>query len=213
METTRGQVLSLLRRGPRTVEELARELDLTDNAIRAHLATLERDGLVTQAGLRRGAGAGKPAAIYELTPEVEVRLSRAYAPVLGALLDELANRFPREQTEDLLRAVGHRLAAAVHRREDTPEGRARQAVALLNELGGDASLEADGSGYLIRGCGCPVSAAVSRRSTAFAEETREHGRDDGVDVPRGSHRGGRRAGASVAGWLGRSPARPAPRHR
>ena len=56
METTRGQVLSLLRRGPRTVEELARELDLTDNAIRAHLATLERDGLVTQAGLRRGRG-------------------------------------------------------------------------------------------------------------------------------------------------------------
>ena len=163
METTRGQVLSLLRRGPRTVEELARELDLTDNAIRAHLATLERDGLVTQAGLRRGAGAGKPAAIYELTPEVEVRLSRAYAPVLGALLDELANRFPQEQTEDLLRAVGHRLAAAVHRREDTPEGRARQAVALLNELGGDASLEPDDTGYRIRGCGCPVSAAVSRR--------------------------------------------------
>lgn len=162
METTRGQVLGLLRRGARTVEELARELDLTDNAIRAHLATLERDGLVTQAGLRRGPGAGKPAVIYELTPEVEVRLSRAYAPVLGALLDELAERLPPEETEEVLRAVGHRLAAAV-RREATPEGRARQAVALLNELGGDATLESHGSSYLIRGCGCPVSAAVSRR--------------------------------------------------
>ena len=28
----------------RTVEELAQELDLTDNGVRAHLATLERDG-------------------------------------------------------------------------------------------------------------------------------------------------------------------------
>ena len=37
LETTRGRVLAHLRRGPATVEELARTLDLTDNAIRAHL--------------------------------------------------------------------------------------------------------------------------------------------------------------------------------
>jgi predicted ArsR family transcriptional regulator len=162
-ETTRGQVLGLLRRGARTVEELARALGLTDNAIRAHLATLERDGLVRQEGRRRGSGAGKPAQLYAATEEVELRLSRAYAPVLAALLEELAERLPGEETEKLLSAVGRRLAAAGPRGGETLEDRARDAVALLNELGGDASLEPDGAGFLVRGCGCPLSAAVSRR--------------------------------------------------
>jgi len=31
-----------------TVEELAQALDLTDNGVRAHLTTLERDGIVRQ---------------------------------------------------------------------------------------------------------------------------------------------------------------------
>lgn len=44
-ESTRGRIIMLLRRASRTVEEVAQELDLTDNAVRAHLTTLERDGL------------------------------------------------------------------------------------------------------------------------------------------------------------------------
>jgi predicted ArsR family transcriptional regulator len=48
-ESTRGRVVTLLRRSGRTVEELARELGLTDNGVRAHLATLERDGVVVAA--------------------------------------------------------------------------------------------------------------------------------------------------------------------
>ncbi len=163
LETTRGQVLALLRRGPRTVEELARELGLTDNAIRAHLATLERDGLIRQEGRRRGSGAGKPALLYEADPQVEVRLSRAYAPVLTALVDELVKDLPQDRAESLLRRAGAQLAAAIARPGGTLETRARQAVALLNELGADAALEPDGAGFRIRGCGCPLSAAVSRR--------------------------------------------------
>ncbi|MGH7534952.1 MAG: helix-turn-helix transcriptional regulator [Gemmatimonadales bacterium] len=163
LETTRGQVLGLLRREARTVEELAGELGLTDNAIRAHLATLDRDGLVRQEGVRRGPGAGKPAVVYQLAPDVEAILSRAYAPVLAALLEELTDRLPPEQTEALLLAVGRRLAAAVPRRGGTLEARAREGVAVLNELGGDASLEPDGAGFRVRGSGCPLSAAVARR--------------------------------------------------
>ena len=54
--STKGQVAALLSRGVATVEELARELGLTDNAVRSHLAALERDGLVAQTGVRRGTG-------------------------------------------------------------------------------------------------------------------------------------------------------------
>ena len=168
LETTRGRVIAQLRRGSSAVEELARGLGLTDNAIRAHLTTLERDGFVRQAGTRRGPGAGKPAVIYELAPEAETRLSRAYAPVLTALLEELTGRLAPEQAEVLLLAVGRRLGAAAPRRSGTGtvEERVREAAALLNELGGDASVESDSAGLRIRGCGCPLSAAVARRPEA-----------------------------------------------
>jgi predicted ArsR family transcriptional regulator len=166
LETTRGRVVTQLRRGPSAVEELARGLGLTDNAIRAHLATLERDGLVRQAGTRRGPGAGKPAVIYELAPDAEARFSRAYAPVLTALLEELTARLPPKQTETLLLTVGRRLGARAPRRTGTLEERVRDAVGLLNELGGDASVESGPSGLRIRGCGCPLSAAVARRPEA-----------------------------------------------
>src|SRR3954469_11448670 len=69
--STRGQIVTLLRRGGRTVEELAQGVGLTDNGVRAHLATLERDGIVWQRGTVSSSGGGKPAYVYELTSEAE----------------------------------------------------------------------------------------------------------------------------------------------
>jgi predicted ArsR family transcriptional regulator len=69
-ESTRGRIVTLLRRFGFTVEELAQELLLTNNGVRAHLATFVRDGIVGQRGVvRHESGGGKPAYVYELTPE------------------------------------------------------------------------------------------------------------------------------------------------
>ena len=165
-ETTRGRVLGHLRRGPATVEELAKALDLTDNAIRAHLTALDRDGLLRQTGVRRGPGAGKPAAVYELTAEAETGFSRAYAPVLTALLEELATRLPPLEAEALMRDAGSRLAAAVPLRSAALEDRVREAAAVLNDLGGDVTVDRGPDGTRIRGTGCPLSATVARRPEA-----------------------------------------------
>lgn len=51
--TTRGRIVGLLRRVSRTADDLASELGLTGNVVRAHLTALERDGLIRQQGLRR----------------------------------------------------------------------------------------------------------------------------------------------------------------
>lgn len=162
-ETTRGRVLGILRRGPRTVEELARDLDLTDNAIRAHLATLERDGLVIQDGVRRGPGAGKPAQVFALGPGVAVRLSRAYAPVLATLLDELGDQLGSPRVETLMAAAGRRLAATAPHPSGSLEKRVAAAVGLMHDLGSDATVVPEGSGFRVEGSGCPLSAAVSHR--------------------------------------------------
>lgn len=164
LDTTRGRIIALLRCGARTVEELAQSLGLTDNAVRAHLATLERDGMVRQSGVRRGQGAGKPATVYELPLEAEVAFSRAYSPVLAALLEELVMHLPPSQTEALLAAVGRRLAAPFLPPPTASfRDRLHAAVGVLNALGGSAELEERDGAAVIRGCGCPLAAAVARR--------------------------------------------------
>ncbi|HEY6540985.1 MAG TPA: ArsR family transcriptional regulator [Ktedonobacteraceae bacterium] len=156
--STRGRILTLLRQEKRTVEDLAGELTLTDNAVRAHLATLERDGFVRQQGMRRGTG--KPAFEYELAPEAENLFPKSYGQVLNELLQALEERMSKAELEETLRAVGRRIAA----RWNIPPGdlrvRLEAAIDVLNEMGGMAELEQENGVYTIRGYSCPLAAAV-----------------------------------------------------
>lgn len=156
--STRGRVVALLRRASRTVDELARALDLTDNAVRAHLATLERDGLVRQSGVRRGVG--KPAYAYELSLEAERLFPKLYGRVLHQLLDVLAEHLAPDDLGGLLREVGQRVAAGRKAPEGDLRGRVERAIALLGELGGLAELEEHDGTFVIRGYSCPLAAAV-----------------------------------------------------
>ncbi len=160
-ESTRGRVVSLLRRGAHTVEELAQGLDLTDNGVRVHLATLERDGIVRQRGVRRTAG--KPAYSYELTPEADRLFPKPYAPVLGHLLDMLGERMEPVQLEELMRAVGRRLAPDRGEGSGDTSARLEAAVAFLNEIGGLAELEERDGHLVIRGYSCPLGAVTPGR--------------------------------------------------
>ena len=159
-ESTRGRIVMLLRRSGRTVEELASSQGLTDNGVRAHLAVLERDGIVRQRGsVRRGSGGGKPAYLYELTPEAEELFPKAYEPTLRRLLEVLAERMGPEDTDALLRAVGRGLVEGKTIPTDgTTRARLEAAVGVLNELGGLAQLEERDGAYLIQGYSCPLAA-------------------------------------------------------
>jgi predicted ArsR family transcriptional regulator len=156
--STRGQVVSLLRRGERTVDEMAQTLGLTDNAVRAHLATLERDGLVRQVGLRRGTS--RPAYAYALTPAAERLFPKAYGELLRLLLDVLGERLPPCLLDQALREVGHRVAAANPAPSPELWDRVDYAVTVLQELGGLAEVAEVEDSLLIRGASCPLAAAL-----------------------------------------------------
>ena len=160
--STRGRIVTLLRCTGRTVEELAGALGLTDNGVRSHLAILERDGIVRQHGTVSHDGGGKPAYVYELTPEAEEDLfTKAYRPVLLQLLDAMSERWGPDEAEALLRAAGRRLARERVVPTDGVRARLETAVAVLNELGGFADLEEHGDTFVVRGYSCPLTAVVS----------------------------------------------------
>jgi predicted ArsR family transcriptional regulator len=160
--STRGRMVTLLRRRGQTVDELAAEVGLTNNGVRALLATLERDGLVTQQGsVRSSNGGGKPAYVYELTQEAEGLFPKAYEPTLRQLLDVLSDQLGPEESEALLRLVGRRLAGEHPARSDGAHARLESAVEALNELGGLAELEERDGALVIQGYSCPLAGVTT----------------------------------------------------
>jgi len=148
------------------VDELAAALGLTDNAVRPHLLALERDGLAQQAGSRRGEGAGKPAIVYELHQNAEALLSRAYAPVLGALLEVLTEQLSDREAKRVLRETGRRLAATLGGQATGDlVARAHAAAAVLTGLGGAVDVEPRRGSVTLRGFACPLATAVRRNPT------------------------------------------------
>jgi predicted ArsR family transcriptional regulator len=158
--TTRGRIVTLLRGGERSVEQLAAELGLTDNAVRAHLAALQREQIVQAIGVRRDGGVGKPPSLFAIAPEAQPLFSRAYAPVLTALLAEMRALETPDALRRLLKRVGRRLAPR-SRARGSLDARVRAASKLLNELGGSTEVVRETDGFVIRGHGCPLSEAVA----------------------------------------------------
>ena len=163
LDTTRGRIVMRLQRSELTADELASQLGLTANAVRAHLTAMERDGVVRRVGTR--ARATRPAHVFELSPDVEQLLSRAYVPLLTQLVEVFAEALPARQVEALLRRAGKRLAASMsdgRRPSGSLEARVRHVSTLLNEqLGALTHVERNG-GYVIRGAGCPLSAVTGK---------------------------------------------------
>src|SRR5215217_1179114 len=104
LDTSRGRIVTLLRSGGSTSDEVARKLGLTRSAVRLQISAMERDGVVQKTGKRPGAT--RPSHVFELTPEVEQLLSKAYIPLLSTLVDVFAEGLPAHQLETMLRQVG-----------------------------------------------------------------------------------------------------------
>jgi predicted ArsR family transcriptional regulator len=167
--TTRGQIVAELRRSARTVEELRKTIGITDNAVRAHLSALERDGIVRQASTRPSGR--RPSVVYELTEAAERSFSKAYLPVLTRLVDSLSERMPADELEILLRDVGERLAKEQPSLSGSLRERAEAAASVLTGLGGLAEVEETSNGLVIRGLSCPLADAVrSHPATCHAAQ-------------------------------------------
>jgi predicted ArsR family transcriptional regulator len=165
-KSTRGKIIELLRTRERTVNELAAELHVTDNAVRAHLASLERDRLVFQSGMKPGVR--KPHTTYALGPEAEQLFPKAYGRLVSLLMSIFS---PRVKPQDLragMRAAG-RAVAREHLRDlkgKTRQQRIDAALRILKDLGGAATFREENGKHFIYGNGCPIAAATANHPEA-----------------------------------------------
>jgi predicted ArsR family transcriptional regulator len=160
LASTRGKILALLRAQSRTVNELAAALELTENAVRSHLTSLERDGLIQQLGKRRGFR--KPHVLYSLTPEAEYLFPTAYGSLLRHALTVFGRQLSPQELRASLREVG-RTAADEHLdhvKGQTRNQRIEFALSLLKNLGGDVTVQEGEGKRFIQGNGCAFSAVT-----------------------------------------------------
>jgi predicted ArsR family transcriptional regulator len=163
LDSSRGRIVTVLRTGGLTADDIARTLGLTRSAVRIQITAMERDGVVRKVGKRPGTT--RPSYVFELTPEVEQLLSKAYIPLLTGLVDVFAEALPADQIEALLRKIGIGLAQQVTRGKRVSgglESRAAAASAMMNEhLGAMTRVESNGA-IVIRGAGCPLAALTGK---------------------------------------------------
>jgi predicted ArsR family transcriptional regulator len=144
-----------------TANEIAAELGLTHNAVRAHLAGLQRDGLIREGGLRPGET--RPSVLYELVPRADSVFSRAYIPFIAQLLKVLGERMSRTELDQVMRTVGSGLAAEWPKLNGDLAQRVAAASLLLQELGSLTEVERSNGGFVLRGYGCMLGEAVHGR--------------------------------------------------
>lgn len=159
LRSTRGRVLRTLRRGAHTIPELASALGLTDNAVRAHLTNLERDGMVERVGRRRD-GVGQPAVLYGLTVDGETVFPKAYEAVLDQTLEVLADELGGRRAAGVLRAVGRKMAGDVPRPGGGLDERIGAAREALEELGAALEVRKGPQGPRLEGMSCPLAGVV-----------------------------------------------------
>jgi len=145
----RRQLLRHLLRNKRgaTVDELGHGLGVTRTAIRQHLSSLMRDGLIAPGETR--ASGGRPKQLFVLTDKGREVFPRHYSWFAQLLVEAMA----QEHGATGLRTRLGRIAAAVvaQLRYRTPEastrrGKVAQLSSLMDELGYDARMTKDVGG-------------------------------------------------------------------
>ncbi|MBA4542113.1 transcriptional regulator [Thermoactinomyces daqus] len=106
--STRRQIMMMLKtEGALTVGEIAERLGVTEMAVRRHINTLERDGLIATKLLRQAMG--RPTNQYYLTEKSEDCFPKSYSNFTLDLLQDLEENHGLEMIEQVFRSREKRL--------------------------------------------------------------------------------------------------------
>lgn len=157
---SRGRILDELRRAPATISDLTGRLTLSANAVRSHLAALERDGIVVPESRQRQ-GVGKPAHLYRLTTEARSLTPKAYDAMLDVVLDVVRERTGPDGYAEILNGAADRLAGARRLPDASFDERLADVRSLLASVGAQVEVERVGDRMRLRGTDCPLASMVA----------------------------------------------------
>lgn len=161
-QTPRGRIVeSLKKHHTRTAADLSGEQGVTPNAIRQHLARLERDGLVS--GRAQRLGRTKPTYVYSLTSEGERLFPQRYPLLLHAVLDELKRDGGSDGVAKVFRSIGRHSAQRHAGRFAGKDlgGKVAELADFLRERGVMVEHDKTASGYVLREFNCPFRDTVA----------------------------------------------------
>jgi DeoR family transcriptional regulator, suf operon transcriptional repressor len=102
ISSTKQDILQLLlKQGRATVQELAKKLDISPQAIRRHLGELEAEGLILHDSNR--VGMGRPQHIYQLSRQGKERFPSRYGEFAVSFLDTLMETVGEQQVREILK--------------------------------------------------------------------------------------------------------------
>lgn len=180
---TRAAIVSDLRdQGERSVADLADLLDISEVAVRRHLAVLEQEGFVTTRTVNQGRG--RPAARYALTDDAHRLFPHRYDQLASEMLEFLTDQYGREGLRAFLRWRLERetdqLRAAVTA-EDL-HARLEQLAATLSEAGFAATIEPTPDGFKLVQNHCAIADVAKEHPEVCAYEAAAFSQVLGGDV-------------------------------
>jgi predicted ArsR family transcriptional regulator len=166
--STRNVILTLLKtKGASSVAELAQELGITEMAVRRHVNTLERDGLLQSKLVRQTLG--RPMNVYSLTEQADEHFPRKYQHLMLDFLEEMDDT----QIEALFEKRKNKL---YNRYSDKMQGkslpeRVRELAGIQNANGYMVEWrELNDGGYELSEHNCPISQVAEPYQQACACE-------------------------------------------
>jgi len=127
--TTRKQIMTMLRkRGAMSAHEIAKELGISDIAVRRHLNTLERDQIARVDIVRQAMG--RPTYMYSLTEQAEDLFPKKYADITLEILNDVAEL----QGPEMIDALFERREERLEQKYKERMKEAKELETLVHEL-------------------------------------------------------------------------------
>lgn len=166
--STRKVLLTMMKmNGPLAVSEMAKQLGITEMAVRRHLNTLERDGLV-EAKISRQA-MGRPSHLYSLTVASDDLFPKNYHLLTLDLLHEL---YAEAGTEQISRLFAGRRKKMLEKYGPRMEGKSlEERVAELSEIQNASGYMAnwqknEDGGFTFNEFNCPITQVANQYEEA-----------------------------------------------
>lgn len=144
---TRGEILNIIKRqGQATIPELAKKLGIAPNAVRGHMAILEKVDLVTFQWEKQKRG--RTIKIYKLSERAEGKFPKRYDHLIEELIIELAAQDGPEKLQKLVRSMARRWAGGLEEQlEGLPPEKALHKIVKHLDLGGMIASLKNEEGY------------------------------------------------------------------